>query len=177
MWAYRNIPHDSTSEKPSFLMFGRDCRYPIEAAFLPVTELEQTDVTDYRCELVQVLTRARELAAESVQAAQCKYKRQYDKTKKCVTGNHDVGGWALIRFPQDKTGGLRKLSRPWHGPYRVTEVTGITAERVYTSNHNPIHVHLSRVSKCLPNFPAGHFWYGDRRNGPGRSPRWVDTIL
>lgn len=26
LWAYRNTPHDSTGEKPSFLLFGIDCR-------------------------------------------------------------------------------------------------------------------------------------------------------
>lgn len=25
VWAYRNAPHDSTGEKPSFLLFGTDC--------------------------------------------------------------------------------------------------------------------------------------------------------
>ena len=36
MWAYRNAPHDTTGEKPSFLLFGWDCRSPTEAALLPV---------------------------------------------------------------------------------------------------------------------------------------------
>ncbi len=34
LWAYRNTPHESTAEKPSFLLFGRDCRSPSEAALL-----------------------------------------------------------------------------------------------------------------------------------------------
>jgi len=28
LWAYRNIPHDATREKPSFLLFGIDRRQP-----------------------------------------------------------------------------------------------------------------------------------------------------
>ena len=32
LWAYRNTPHSSTGEKPSFLLFGFDCRHPTEAA-------------------------------------------------------------------------------------------------------------------------------------------------
>ena len=35
LWAYRNTPHDSTGEKPSFLLFGVDCRSPTEAAVVP----------------------------------------------------------------------------------------------------------------------------------------------
>ena len=28
LWAYHNTPHSSTSEKPSYLLFGFDCRSP-----------------------------------------------------------------------------------------------------------------------------------------------------
>ena len=31
VWAYRNTPHSSTGEKPSFLLFGFDCHSPTEA--------------------------------------------------------------------------------------------------------------------------------------------------
>ena len=70
---------------------------------------------------------------------------------------------------------MRKLSRLWHGPYRVLKVTtmGVLAERVHTSKSDPTHVHLHRVSKCPPNFPAGYYLYGDCRNRPGR-PNWID---
>jgi len=60
VWAYRNTPHESTGEKPSFLLFGFDCRSPTEAALLPPTELEVTDVTEYRQELVASLSSARD---------------------------------------------------------------------------------------------------------------------
>ena len=30
-----------------------------------------------------------------------------------------VGDWVLVRFPYEETGKNRKLSQPWHGPYRV----------------------------------------------------------
>ena len=34
-----------------------------------------------------------------------------------------MGDRVFVRFPQDETGKLRKLSRPWHGPYRVTTLS------------------------------------------------------
>ena len=55
LWAYRNTPHSSTGEKLSFLLFGLDCRTPTEAAYLPVTEISPTDVSDYREELMSVI--------------------------------------------------------------------------------------------------------------------------
>ena len=52
LWAYRNTPHDATKEKLSFLMFGLDLRTPTEAALLPASPLEPTDVEDYREQLI-----------------------------------------------------------------------------------------------------------------------------
>ena len=51
LWNYRNVPHDSTGEKPSFLLLGIDCHTPTEAVLLPPNELEITEVTDYREEM------------------------------------------------------------------------------------------------------------------------------
>ena len=59
LWAYRNTPHEATKEKPSFLMFGLDLRTPTEAALLPASPLEPTDVEDYREELILSLSSAR----------------------------------------------------------------------------------------------------------------------
>ena len=43
LWAYHNTPHESTQEKPSFLLYGVDCRSLTEAAFLPQEGLEFTN--------------------------------------------------------------------------------------------------------------------------------------
>ena len=112
LWAYRNTPHDSTLEKPSFLLFGMDCRSPTEAALLPPQELTPTSVRDYREELMLSLSSARKLAGEAVKRAQKKYKRNYDRHSHETS--YDVGEWILIRFPQEEKGRNRKLSRPWH---------------------------------------------------------------
>ena len=70
LWAYRNVPHDSTNEKPSFLLLGIDCRTPTEAALL---ELEPTEIPDYREEVILSLSTARRLAAEAIKGAQTRY--------------------------------------------------------------------------------------------------------
>ena len=84
-----------------------------------------------------------------------------------------------IRFPQDETGKQRKLSRPWHGPYRVTALTqtDVTAVKVYYPNEGTIQVHMNRVVKCPSGFPPGCFWYGNKRRGPGRPPKWIDKLV
>ena len=30
---------------------------------------------------------------------------------------------------------------------------------------------------CPPDFPAGFYWYGEKRSGPGRPPKWVSKLL
>ena len=47
LWAYSNIPHSSTGEKPSYLLFGFDCRFPTEAALLPGKQIRDFFVSDY----------------------------------------------------------------------------------------------------------------------------------
>lgn len=123
------------------------------------------------------LSSARQLAAEAIQKAQVKYKKNYDRNSRAR--DLRVGDWILIRYPQEETGANQKLSRPWHGPYRVIEsdATGVPAIKVYASQEDPIHVHQSRVTRCPPGFPAGYWWYGNRRSSPGRPPKWVDRYL
>lgn len=79
LWAYRNTPHTSTGEKPSFLLFGMDLRSPDEAAFMPTLDIQPADTDDYREQLMLILKSARELAVTSIRKAQGRYKKQYDK--------------------------------------------------------------------------------------------------
>ena len=68
------------------------------------------------------LASARELAAASIQRSQKRYKANYDRS--ASNKHYRVGDWVLVRFPQDESGAARKLSRPWHGPYRVVQCSG-----------------------------------------------------
>ena len=177
LWAYRNTPHTSTGEKPSFLLFGIDCRSPTEAAYMPVSDIRPLNLEDYREQLMAMLSSAREIAANSIQRAQKTYKHQYDRHAR--PSNLRVGDWVLVRFPQDECGRFRKLSRPWHGPYRVLERKDpdVVVAKVYHPQHGQICVHQSRVCGCPDDFPAGYYWYGGKQKGPGRPPKWVERLL
>ena len=74
---------------------------------------------------------------------------------------------------------MRKLSRPWHGPYHITKINGpnVSALKVYHPQKDGITVHQSRVKHCRMNFPAGFYWYGGKSKGPGRPPKWVEQLL
>ena len=47
--------------------------------------------------------------------------------------------------------------------------------KVYFSQDPSLQVHLSRV-QCWTS-PLGYYWYGSKRRGPGRPPKWVDQLL
>ena len=117
------------------------------------------------------LASARQLANETIHKAQKKYKAQFDY--KAKPDRFRVGEWVLIKFPHEESGKNRKLSRPWHGPYRIITMTDtdITATRIYFPEDGSIKVHQGRVTKCPMGFRTGVYWYGDKKQGPGRLPK------
>ena len=126
---------------------------------------------------MESLSFARTLAAETIQKAKMKYKVQYDR--KAKPDRYRIGEWVLIKFPSEESGKQRKLSRPWHGPYRIMNLTDtdITAIRIYFPEDGSIKVHQSRVSPCPVGFPAGYYWYGGKKQGSGRPPKCLERVL
>jgi len=72
LWAYRNTSHESTKEKPSYLLFRTDYYSPTEAPFSPWELMEYINVEEYREELVLLLSSTRErLSKRSSKFFQC----------------------------------------------------------------------------------------------------------
>ena len=167
LWAYRNIPHPSTGEKPSFLLFGFDCHHPTEATTLPTRSPSAVEVSDYREELVLNPSSARAMAAKSIARAQQVQRDQYNHHTNATRCK--VGDWILIHFPRPK------LSRLRHGPYLVTSCDdpNVTAVKIFFPTDPPIQVHQSRINKCPLSFPHNFYWYGGRRSKPGRPSKKV----
>ena len=84
----------------------------------------------------------------------------------------------LVRFPQEESGKNRKLSRPWHGPYRVIQCVDpdVSVVKQYFPEEGSIQVHQLRVCPC-PQLPTGYYWYGGKRHSSGKVPGWVDKLL
>ena len=170
------MPHESTGKKPSFLLFGIDCQSPSEAALFPPNPVDPSTVEDYREEVMLNLSSARELAVACHQRAQKKSKDHYDKTSR--THMHRRGDWVIVKFPGDETGKNRKLSQPWHGPYRVLSLDepNMMVQKVYRKQDEPVLVHQSRVTPCPGDLPPGYYWYGRKHCSPGRSPCWIESL-
>ena len=74
---------------------------------------------------------------------------------------------------------MGKLSRPWHGPFRVVfwEDPDMTVMNVYFPGDAPIKLHQNQVSHCHKEFLAGYFRYGGKRKGTGKPTKWVEELL
>ena len=94
LFAYRNMPHDYTGEKSSYLLFGLDCQMPTEAAYLQPSPLQPTGIQEYCQELTMSLASARTTATKALRAAQKRYKAQYDTKSNHV--EYHVGDWVLV---------------------------------------------------------------------------------
>ena len=84
----------------------------------------------------------------------------------------------MIKFPHEESGKNRKLSRPWHGPWRIITMTDIdvTAIRIYFPEDGSIKVNQGRVTKCPMGCPTGCYWYGNKKQWPGHLPRWLKVL-
>ena len=132
-----------------FLLFRMDCRSTSKAVLLPREVVRPTEFSDYREQLGLDLSSARDSVASSCQKAQNQYKTQFDRKSSAM--KYSDGDWVLVRFPQEESGKNRKLSQPWHGPYRVTKCLDpdVIVAKVYFPEYGAIQVHQSRVNVCV----------------------------
>ena len=137
--------HPTNPPRRSHHFFGIDLKSPTEAVLLPPQASECTDLMDYQEELVLSFSTARELATKSIKATQNRYKKQYDNRSKVV--DIRVGDWTVVCFPQEETGKLRKLSRPWRGPSCIVSCDDpdMTVVKVYFPEEGLLQVHQSRM--------------------------------
>ena len=69
----------------------------------------------------------------------------------------------MVRMPHEASGKLRKLALPYHGPYRVLDVTpnDVSVRPVDRPDEEPIFVNLERVTRCPDALPDVS-WLGPR---------------
>ena len=98
--------------------------------------------------MLQGMSTAWDRAQKSLLKAQKQQKKQHDKAAK----NSDflVGDRVFVCMPAMKTGPLRKLSRPYKGPYRVisTYPNGVKVHPINQPRAEAIRVALNRVRRC-----------------------------
>ena len=90
-----------------------------------------------------------------------------------------IGNWILIKFPQEVSGKNCRLSRPWHGPYRVLSCsdTDVVAAKVYFPDEGHTQVHQNCTTICPMDFPNGYYWYGKSQSRNKPCPQWLDEVI
>lgn len=144
LFAYRVSPSAATQETPFYLLYGRECRLPIDVNFLQPANVS-TSVNEHRQRIVESVERSQNIARENIQKAQQKMKAQYDKYAK--ERQFVVGQKVWIYTPKTKKGLSRKLLHLWHGPYRLVEQMSPVHFFVRTENNSraKFAVHVNRM--------------------------------
>ena len=116
-----------------------------------------------------------ELAATNIKKAQEQYKWQHDHHATLV--DYNVSDLVSVRFPHEKSGMKQKLSRPWHGPYRVVQHDDpdLTVTKQFFPEESTIQIHQLRMCPC-PQLPIGFYWYGGNSHSTVNISEWVEKL-
>ncbi len=111
-------------------------------------ERDYVTLDDYKSMMVQELNTAWELARETIEKAQKRQKRQYDKAARNAT--FGLGEKVFLSLPALKTGPWRKLARPFKGPYEIVKLypNGAEIRLVGGPQKPPLRVALNRLRRC-----------------------------
>ena len=141
---------ESTKESPFFLTHGRDPLIPTETLLSFNRSLYAIDVDDYKIDLCSSLSVAWKLARANTEKAQASQKSCYDRSSKAI--GLKPSDRVMTFMPAEQQGKTWKLSRPFHSPYRVLNVTDTNVEvrLIDRPEDDSMFVHINRVRRCYP---------------------------
>jgi hypothetical protein len=149
----------TTGYTPYMLLFGRECRHSIFELMPRLDELYRP--TKQQREYVENLTRRllvmHTIAAENIDAAQSLYNKPgvYHRALYVLDGEEPLypnGSEVLVYTPAVKENNAKKLSKFWHGPYRVVSRLNATTYLVEIGGETQP-MHISRMKPFLRRPP------------------------
>ncbi|MCP3666862.1 MAG: hypothetical protein GY696_30940, partial [Gammaproteobacteria bacterium] len=152
-FAYHSSVQASTKESPFYLLYGRDARLPIDAAYQSYRRWSEIGVADYARSVALRLTEASDLARKYIGMAQERQKRNYDKRVKAT--EYSVGDKVYNYTPVWQAGECKKFVHTWRGPLtlRLIKYPNLCLfdEKAH---HKPLSwAHVNRV-KCAYGFES-----------------------
>jgi hypothetical protein len=148
LFAYREVPCQSTGYSPFELLYGRTVRGPfslITDAWIGKEALQKNAIS-YVLETRRRLSEMQNIVQENANKTQAKQKQIYDP--RSSHRKFDIGDKVLVLLP---TPG-RKLESKWQGPYTITNVfeNGLTYELDWEKGRKQkrtYHINLLRLWK------------------------------
>ncbi|XP_062615055.1 uncharacterized protein LOC134276789 [Saccostrea cucullata] len=133
LFAYREVPQESTKFSPFDLVYARNVRGPM-AVLKELWTKEEKDpevktTYQYVLDLKERLARTCELAQRELQKSKDHHKKQYDKRTK--PRSFKVGDFVLLLLPTDHN----KLLMQWKGPFKVVDRKGQTDYQIDMNGH------------------------------------------
>ena len=120
LFAYREVPQETTGFSPFELLYGRCVRGPLDVLREDWTGDKETavPVATHVLEMRERLAEMTELVAKHTTVSQRKQKQQYDKNAK--SRSFQTGDQVLVLLPL----AANRLKLQWTGPYKVTRKVG-----------------------------------------------------
>ena len=119
LFAYRELPNESTGFSPFELVYGRRPRGPMDILANIWSETHDNEgskpLFQYVLDLKNTLSDTAQIAQENISKAAAKNKYYFDK--KAVDRSFQVGDEVLVLLPTDSN----KLLMSWKGPFRVVQ--------------------------------------------------------
>lgn len=150
LFAYREVPQESTGFSPFELLYGRTVRGPMNILRTLWTkdtdDVEVKNTYEYVFELRNKMEQTLQIAQEELRKSQTRYKHYYDRRSKKRT--FQPGDEVLVLLPSNNN----KLLMQWKGPYRVDSVVGTNDYRVIMKGKTKtLHANLLKLySKRQP---------------------------
>ena len=150
LFAYREVPQESTGFSPFELLYGRTLRGPMSILRDLWTKdgIDNEVITTYQYvfDLRNRIEETCTLAREHLLTAQQRYKKHFDKTARLRT--MDVEERFLVMLPTDHN----KLLLKWKGPYPIVEKVGLAEYQIKIGDQHRL-FHVNMLRKCVEREP------------------------
>ena len=151
LFAYREVPQETTGFSPFELVYGREARGPVALVkdlWLNTQELpEAKSAFCYVWDLKKKIQHSCELACERTQTQTERSKARYDKKAKPRSFCKD--DQVLLLLPTTSN----KLTSQWKGPYKVLEKCN-DVDYIIDINGKGKKYHINTLQEFVPRFPG-----------------------
>lgn len=121
LFAYREVPQESSGFSPFELLYGREVRGPLDIlkeSWTAESSEASHSIVSYVLLMRERLEKMSTLTQANLKEAQTRQKSWYDKNAR--KREFKTGDQVLILLPTD----TKKLQAQWQGPYEVTKRIG-----------------------------------------------------